>query len=125
MMKRFAKYLMFVVAILLLASCGSSTATDNPPNVAGTYDCTAGCIGVCIFADVLIASQDGANVSTTSATASCVGEIDNDGNGDLDCVAVDGSTQTCEGQFAAGTFIGDCRFDVSGITCQTVSYTRR
>lgn len=103
--------------MLFLSGCGSDgTASDNPPDVAGSYSCLSDCVGSCTYDDELTVVQSGDDVIITSDSfGGASGSINNDGE-----FSVSSDTCDCDGQFVSGTAIADCT--CSGVDCQSVTY---
>ncbi len=100
----------------LLMSC--SSAGSNVPNVAGVYDCSSNCTGVCDFSATMTITQDEENIIVEADTGNQSGSVDD--NGQLD---ISGDDSNCNGQIVQGTAILDCEF--SGTNCQQVTYKRQ
>lgn len=100
-------------------SSNSNTNNSTVPNVAGTYDCTNNCTGVCDFGAVMSVTQSGSDVTTNSSTATCDTTLETNGYFTGTC----GSDQQCQGNIIGDALSATCT--VSGTTCQMVTYTKR
>jgi len=113
--------ILIIALLIALSACGgggSDTPSDILPSVAGTYECMAGCSGVCDIDPTLLVTQDGDRISSTDSTGTVMGSINSDGEftaSNADC--------SCEGQIVdtISTVVCTCR----GITCQEVTYQRQ
>lgn len=117
------KYLLFPIFLLLISCGGEGVPSDNPPNIAGTYDLTNATPIRCplFFDSPVIVVQDGSNIiiqATHIWIPDREGTINN--NGEFTVISTEGSI--CDGQFKSGVVIEDCVID--GMTC-TVTYTRQ
>lgn len=117
MLKRNLSIGFLIVLIGLVGfACGGSGGGDIP-NVAGTYQCTSGCDGVCIFDGTLTVVQDEGDVILQADSGDSTGTVDDEG--DFSTVSDNG---TCEGQFVQGVAIANCF--IQDTQCQQVTYTR-
>lgn len=105
--------------MVTLSACGSSsstTASDNPPSVAGVYTCDSGCSGTCTFDNSLTVLQNGSNVILRSDSyPDSTGTIDNNGN-----FTTSSSSCDCSGTIISGTAVAQCT--CQGTTCQSVTF---
>ncbi len=104
----------FIISGIL--SCGGG-AGGAPPDVAGTYDCTAGCTGTCQSSATVTITQSGSDIQVVG-NVPCDGTVQNDGSFDIDCQG-----SPCTGDFNNGTATVNCI--ENGVTCQTSTFTRR
>lgn len=102
------------------SGCGG-TASDDPPDVTGTYDLTSTTCPDGAFDTVITVSQSGANIvleGTHAGYIDATGTINN--NGDFEVSNVNG---TCDGRFSGGVGTATCTSD-EGDDCD-ITYTRR
>ena len=118
--------LMSLLVITLIAACGGGGApSDNPPNIAGTWECIGGCSGVCPFDNTITITQDGSDFTVYLSNGIMQGSIDNDGNYDFP-----GANETCEGNITTVHTGGVAYMVSTGIChiaeyiCQTVTYKK-
>lgn len=113
-------YLMLTV---LAIGCGGSdggedTASDDPPDVAGTYSCSSGCTGTCTFDDELTVIQSGDDIILRSDSfPDSVGTVNNEGE-----FSTTSDNCECDGQFVSGTAVANC--ECEGTDCQSVTFTQ-
>lgn len=101
--------------------CGSDdppVVSDSPPDMNGSYICTAGCTGTCDFGSGATVTQTESAIVVFDGTHSCAGEVDNDGNVSYTC-----DIGSCDGVFAEGVVVSECSF--LGASCQSVTYARQ
>lgn len=106
-----------ILVLALLVGCGSGggVGSDNPPSVAGEYECLAGCSGVCDADPTMTVTQDGDQVAVTDSTGTATGTINNDGE-----YTVSNSICSCEGQIV--DTIGRVSCVCDGIPCQEMTW---
>lgn len=114
------KFLITIIILTAFTSCGGSgttTASDNPPNVAGSYACTDGCSGTCNFDDEILVLQSGDDfIIRSDSYDDHVGSINNDGE-----FSTSSNLCECDGQFISNTGYASCT--CQGTSCQTVYFT--
>ena len=115
-MKKYSMIAFGLVALALI-SCGGGNSNDVP-NIAGDYLCTAGCIGDCDFATNLSITQDGSKIIVETDSESFIGSVDGDGN-----VSYSSDSGNCDGLLIQGTAVLDC--ELNNVNCQQVTYKRQ
>ena len=118
-----------LVLLVWLASCGG-TASDNPPDISGIYDCTMNCSGLCTFLDGLEIEQDGDRIFGQTPFEDMIytefeGSINNDGEFSVRGRGISGSEYSCDGRVSSPILTATCEYDDAGFECQTVVYERR
>ena len=110
---------LITLSLIGLAACGGGSS-NNPPNIAGTYNLTnTDCPGS--FDPQVTVTQNGSDVVAQAANPlffnDAQGSVDNDGN-----ISASDANGSCDLQFINGVITGSCSGD--GQTCQ-VTYTRQ
>lgn len=110
----------YLFILLFVVGCGNATKSDNPPSVAGTYQCISGCSGICLY-ETTIVTQHKSNVFVDAHSfASCPGSINNNGDFTSKCKDYFGDKIQCSGTFHDDLFTLDCT--LGGIRCQQVLF---
>lgn len=116
------RYLFVAINIMVISLTawgvgGCGAASDNPPDVEGSYSCISGCDDICTFSDSATVTQTGSSIVVVSDFDTCTGDVNNNGDGSLDC-----ENGSCDVSFAGGTAALDC--SAEGTNCQRVTYAR-